>query len=73
MNNVMIGSIGATKGQKYYRIMYNVGKAKYVISAHDGVKKYPDGSPFYGIDIFKNKKDFNSAIKKLESQGYKYK
>ena len=72
MNNVMIGSVGATR-QKYYRTMYNVGRAKYVINFDDGVKTHKDGSPFFGIEIFKNKKDFNAAIKRLESEGYKYK
>jgi hypothetical protein len=70
--NIMIGSIGGVRS-KTYRTMFNVGRAKYLIYADDGVKTYKDGSPFSGVDIFKNKKDFNAAIKRLESQGYKSK
>ena len=51
--------------------MYNVGKAKYVINYHNGIKKHKDDSPFYDINIFKNKKYFNSFIKKLLLEGYK--
>ena len=48
-----------------YRILYNVGKAKYVLSWHDGTKKHKDGSPFYDIEIFKNKKKMAKRIKQL--------
>jgi hypothetical protein len=50
--------------------MYNVGKAKYVLKSHDGIKTHKDNSPFYDIEIFKNKKIFNSKIKELLSKGY---
>jgi hypothetical protein len=56
---------------KTFNLMYNVGKAKYVINYHNGIKKHKDDSPFYDIDIFKNKKYFNSFIKKLLLKGYK--
>jgi hypothetical protein len=55
---------------KIYNTMYGVGKAKYVVNFHDGVKKHKDGSPFYEIEIFKNKVQFNNFIEKLESEGY---
>ena len=51
--------------------MYNVGKAKYVINYHNGIKKHKDNSEFYDLCVFKNKKKFNSFIKKLELEGYK--
>lgn len=62
----------ATK-KKYYRTMMNVGKAKYVVSFHDGIKKHSDGSAFYDLISFKNKKDFNTFVKNLEKKGYLYK
>jgi hypothetical protein len=59
-------------GGKLYYTMNNVGKAKYTIHSHDGNKTHKDGSPFYDIDIFSNRKDFDKAVEKLESEGYKY-
>lgn len=50
-----------------YNIMYNVGKAKYVVSYHDGVKKHKDGSKFFDIAIFKNKKKMKEFINKLST------
>ena len=56
---------------KQYIETQNLGKSKYVISFFDGVKKHKDGSPFFDIRIFKNKKDKNKFIKKLENENYK--
>ena len=58
---------------KNYYIQYNIGKCKYCVSFHDGVQTHRDGSPFYGINIFKNKKKMNSFVKQLVLDGYKYK
>ena len=55
---------------KSFNIQYNIGKAKYVINFHDGKKKHPDGSKFYDIRIFKNKKKFDAFKKELESNNY---
>lgn len=55
---------------KTFYLMYNIGKAKYTINYHDGVKTHKDGSPFFGIYIFKNKVKFNSKIKELKADGY---
>lgn len=56
---------------KKFHLMYNVGKAKYVVNYHDGIKKHKDNSQFYDIRIFKNKKNFNSFIKELKLEDYK--
>jgi len=61
------------ESNKLYNIQQNIGKAKYVVNYHDGVKTHKDGSAFYDISIFKNKKDLENFIKKLESEGYKEK
>lgn len=56
---------------KVYYVMHNVGKAKYVLNSHDGVQTHKDGSPFFGIEIFKNKKKLAAKIKQLTELGYK--
>lgn len=56
---------------KKYSIKYNVGKVKYLVSYHDGVKKHKDGSDFYDIKCFKNKIKLNKFVKELQSQNYR--
>ena len=58
---------------KNYNISYNVGKVKYLVSFHDGIKVHKDNSPFYDIRCFKNKKKLNLFTKSLEKDGYKQK
>ena len=53
-----------------YRITMNVGKAKYLVSYHDGQKTHNDGSPFFDISIFKNQRTMKQFIRELESLGY---
>ncbi len=48
-----------------YKIQYNIGKAKYLVSYYNGIKKHKDGSEFYDIVIFKNKKKLNQFIKNI--------
>lgn len=57
---------------KRFNVMYNVGKVKYVVNFHDGVKKHKDGSDFFDIECFKNKNSFMKFVKDLEKQGYLY-
>lgn len=61
---------GGKVGQKKFSENYNVGKSKYVINYHDGVKTHKDGSEFYDIEIFKNKKDLEAFKSKLLKEGY---
>jgi hypothetical protein len=58
------------EGKKVFRVNPQIGKAKYSISSHDGVKKHKDGSDFFDIETFKNKVDLEKAIKKYTSQGF---
>jgi len=51
----------------------NVGKARYTINYHDGLKHHPDGSDFYDIAIFHHRDRFNLFIDKLTSMGYQEK
>lgn len=53
-----------------YNLQYNIGKAKYVVNFHNGIKKHKDGSKFFDIKIFSNKKDRDIFIDSLIQQGY---
>ena len=55
---------------KRFNIMYNIGKAKYVVNYADGTMIHPDGSDFFAIKIFSNKKDLAAFIKELKNNGY---
>jgi len=55
---------------KIFHIHFNVGKVKYVVNYHDGIKKHKDGSNFFDIKTFSNKKLFNKFQKDLLSDGY---
>lgn len=59
-------------GKKEYYRQDNIGSVKYTISYHDGVSKNRDGSDFYGIKLFKNKKDLAAFEQELLNQGYVY-
>ena len=56
---------------KEYYLQTNIGNAKYVVNYFDGVKSHKDGSPFYDIKIYKNKKKEEAFIKELKRMGYK--
>ena len=58
------------EGKKVYKEQHGIGKAKYTVSFHDGKKKNKDGSEFYDLRIFKNKKDLADFIDKLKKDGY---
>ena len=58
---------------KTYHIQYNIGKAKYCVSYHNGIDKHNDGSNFFAIAIFHNKKKLADFEKQLLNSGYIYK
>ena len=55
---------------KRFNTMSNIGRAKYVVNYHDGIKKHNDGSDFFDMAIFKNKKKLNAFINDLYRDGY---
>ena len=55
---------------KRFNIRHNIGKAKYVVNHCDGVKTHSDGSPFFDISIFSNKKKLAVFTKELIDDGY---
>ena len=63
---------GIDEGKKRYNVMYGVGSSKYTVNFHDGKSKHKDGSDFFDIAIFKNKKDLAKKINDLTRQGYIY-
>jgi hypothetical protein len=56
---------------KIFYIQYGIGMAKYVVCYHDGIKKHDDGSNFYDIELFKNKKKLRVFVDNLKKEGYK--
>jgi hypothetical protein len=50
-----------------YRIDYNIGKVKYLVSYYDGIKKHKDGSEFWDIACFKSKVKMNNFLKELNN------
>ena len=61
-----------SEGKKRYYQQDRVGSAKYTISYHDGKKKHKDGSDFFDIQTFRNKKDLAKFVNALHRGGYKY-
>ena len=59
-----------TVTRKYFYIMHNVGRARYLLNSHDGVKTHGDGSRFVDAKIFSNKKKLAAAVKVLLRDGY---
>jgi len=55
---------------KQFNIQYNIGKSKYVVNYHDGIKTHTDNSPFFDMVIFKDKDLFNKFVKGLIKDGY---
>ena len=55
---------------KVFYVQNNIGRAKYVVNYHDGIKKHEDGSEFYNIAIFKNKDKLGTFIMGLIFNGY---
>lgn len=58
------------RNPRMYNVRYGIGKSKYVVNFHDGAKKHRDGSPFFDIRIFKNKRRMQSFVAGLKKCGY---
>lgn len=55
---------------KMFYLQDNIGRAKYTVSYHDGQSKHNDGSDFYAIRIFRNKKALAGFVEALRRDGY---
>ena len=58
------------EGKKRYNVKQNIGKSKFVVDFHDGKKKHRDGSDFFDMKIFNNKKDLEKFEKELKTKGF---
>lgn len=56
---------------KTYNVRTNIGKCKYAVYYYDEESKYPDGSPFYDLAVFQDKKKLKEFTDKLKAEGYK--
>lgn len=56
---------------KRFYTQNNVGTIKYLVNYHDGNKKHRDGSDFYDIATFKNKKKCAKFVSVLVNKGYR--
>lgn len=55
---------------KRFNIMHNVGRCKYLVNFHDGIKTHTDGSPFFDLATFKNKINLKKFVIGLVKSGY---
>ena len=55
---------------KRFYVQYNVGTVKYLVNYHNGIEKHNDGSDFYDIKFFKNKKKLKCFTNDLKNNGY---
>jgi hypothetical protein len=53
-----------------YRETAKIGAVPYTVSFHDGEKQHADGSAFYDIRLFKNRRTKDAFIGDLKRQGY---
>ena len=55
---------------KSFNIRENIGKCRYVVNFHDGVKTHRDGSLFFDVQIASNKRTLKQVVKALKADGY---
>ncbi len=67
LQTIMLANPGSVKT---FNEIQGVGKAKYVVNYHDGVKVHRDGSPFFDIAIFSSLAKKDQFVRKLESLGF---
>lgn len=51
-----------------YNIQYNIGKVKYVVNWHDGIKTHKDGSKFFDVACFNSKERMNKFVAELKNK-----
>lgn len=55
---------------KNYWTIDNVGSTRYVVNFHNGVDTHDDGSPFYDMRGFSNRRVRDKFIRHLREEGY---
>lgn len=56
--------------QKEYNTL-TLRRGQHTVNFFGGVKRHPDGSKFFDMRVFKNKRDADSFEKDLKKQGFK--
>jgi hypothetical protein len=62
--------MGKMSSAKTFYTQERIGRAKYVVGHHDGEKKHRDGSNFFDVTIFRNKKKLAAFVAGLLKSGY---
>jgi hypothetical protein len=57
-------------GAKAFKVQERIGRARHVVSFHDGVKTHADYSPFFDMQICGNKRARQKFVKELTAAGY---
>lgn len=55
---------------KTFNTQANIGRVRYVVNFHDGVKTHKDGSAFFDTRCFSNKRKQDAFIRALRRAGY---
>ena len=55
--------------KKFYT-QSGLARSKYYVFFHDGIKRHNDGSEFFDMRSFNNKKVLNKFISELRTEGY---
>lgn len=55
--------------KKFY-VQTNIGKAKYVVNFHQENSFHDDGSEFFDVRVFKNKRKLQKFVDQLRHSGY---
>lgn len=55
---------------KTFRVEQNVGRVRHLVTFHDGAKQHQDGSPFFELRTFRNKRECARFVRTLKAQGY---
>lgn len=53
-----------------FRYQQNIGKARHVVSYHDGQKTHRDGSAFFDMAVFSRKTEAQRYVRTLREAGY---
>ena len=56
---------------KTYNTMHIGPGTRSIVNHHDGIQTHKDGSPFFGIAIFHNKRKQAKFVNQLKRDGYK--
>lgn len=53
-----------------YYVQSGIGKCRYVVNFHDGIKTHADGSELFDVRIFSNKRKVTQFVTELRRAGY---